>query len=190
MSTRRDPLRIAALRGALRKQYSNERTGRKRTRKNWCRPLTSIRGYTRSPSCVPGDRLFHSGLRNTQFPDPPPSEDLIAEHAVFAVLRDVDVRLWRVIFYTQIDEFRKQKRRVGQRGDPAQGDAIQRAFGRFLDESVAYFESLLERLFARRDSAGVRGAVAGRCGDPRTREGKPLSEDAALQRLCATALIH
>eukprot|EP00756_Hemistasia_phaeocysticola_P052985 Hpha_TRINITY_DN28328_c0_g1::TRINITY_DN28328_c0_g1_i1::g.2297::m.2297/K14409/SMG7, EST1C; protein SMG7 len=118
-------------------------------------------------------------------------EQLMVTHPVFSTTRDVDVRLWRSVFYIQIEEFRRQRKSALQQGNQSAAQAMQAQFSSFVEESCGSYESMLETLLSRRDAHAItHPSPESPDSTEAQRVGKSLTVDAALQRLCSRCYVY
>eukprot|EP01064_Diplonema_japonicum_P030092 TRINITY_DN5014_c6_g1_i1.p1 TRINITY_DN5014_c6_g1~~TRINITY_DN5014_c6_g1_i1.p1 ORF type:complete len:761 (+),score=223.57 TRINITY_DN5014_c6_g1_i1:174-2285(+) len=97
---------------------------------------------------------------------------LIKGEPLYSSQNDIDNRLWRVVFYSQLEELKKQCKREGQKD----------ALFAFIEEVKIFYEELLDALLEQKDDTSWEYSVDDR--------GKPVSVNTALIRLLSSCQNH
>ncbi|WIA21699.1 hypothetical protein OEZ85_000866 [Tetradesmus obliquus] len=111
-------------------------------------------------------------------------ESLLFLDAAFAAANDVELALWKGVFYRPIEEFRTRLKQADKAGDAgaSAGPKVAAAFMRFLEEASLFYRRLVMQLQAAYGDVGVKLAVeaAGAAG------GGVAAANGAAAMLCSS----
>ncbi|KAF6253423.1 hypothetical protein COO60DRAFT_1643170 [Scenedesmus sp. NREL 46B-D3] len=93
-------------------------------------------------------------------------ESLLFLDAAFAAANDVELLLWKSVFYRPIEEFRARLKQADKAGDAgaAAGPKVAAAFVRFLEDASLFYRRLVMQLQAAYGDVGVKLAVEAQAG--------------------------